>query len=158
MMDVGRMAVFSDPDGAMFCAWEAREHAGAGRVNDAGCMAWNEIQSGRPDEAAAFYAGLFGWETEPITEGDRTVYLTIKNSAGRMNGGIMPATGTPDAPSFWLIYFTVPSCDAAVVGRRSWAGACSPGRWSQGSAGSRSSATRRAPRSRSSRARRTSRG
>ncbi|CAA9466985.1 MAG: hypothetical protein AVDCRST_MAG12-401 [uncultured Rubrobacteraceae bacterium] len=116
VMDVGRMAVFSDPDGAVFRAWEAREHAGAGRVNDVGCMAWNELQSGRPDGAAAFYAGLFGWETEPITEDGRTVYLTIENSAGRMNGGVMPTTETPaDAPSFWLIYFTVPSCDAAVA-------------------------------------------
>lgn len=115
VMDVGRMAVFSDPEGAMFCVWEPRGHAGAGRVNDVGCMAWNELQSRRPEEAAAFYAGLFGWKTEPIEDDDRTVYMTIKNRAGWMNGGIMPATEMPaDAPSFWLIYFTVPSCDVAV--------------------------------------------
>jgi len=96
-------------------------------------MTWNELQSARPDEAAAFYAGLLGWETEPITEDDRTVYVTIKNRAGWMNGGIMPTTGTPaEAPSFWLIYFTVPSCDAAVarteeLGGRLLAGSMEPG-------------------------------
>jgi hypothetical protein len=116
VMDVGRMAVLADPDGAVFCVWEAREHAGAARVNDPGCMTWNDLQSRRPEEAAAFYAGLFGWSMEPITEDGRTVYVTIKNSAGRMNGGIMPTTETSaEAPSFWLIYFTVPSCDAAVA-------------------------------------------
>ena len=116
VMDVGRMAVFSDPDGAMFCVWEPKGHAGAGRVNDVGCMTWNELQSRRPEKAAAFYSGLFGWQTEPITEDGRTVYMTIKNRAGWMNGGIMPTTQTPaDAPSFWLIYFTVPSCDQAVA-------------------------------------------
>jgi predicted enzyme related to lactoylglutathione lyase len=133
VMDVGRMAVFSDPEGAVFCAWEA---AGArrGRARERpGCMTWNELQSRRPDEAAAFYAGLFGWGTEPITEDGRTVYVTIKNSAGWMNGGIMPTTETPaDAPSFWLIYFTVPSCDAAVartqeLGGRVLAGPMEPG-------------------------------
>jgi hypothetical protein len=133
VMDVGRMAVLSDPGGAVFCLWEAREHAGAARVNDPGCMTWNELQSRRPEEAAAFYAGLFGWGTEPITEDGRTVYVTIKNSAGWMNGGIMPTTETPaDAPSFWLIYFTVPSCDAAVartqeLGGRVLAGPMEPG-------------------------------
>ena len=133
VMDAGRMAVFSDPGGAMFCAWEPRDHIGAGRVNDAGCMAWNELQTGRPGEAAAFYAGLFGWEAEPIEQDGTTVYLTIKNSAGRTNGGIMPTTGTPaDAPSFWLVYFTVPSCDAAVartreLGGRVLAGPMEPG-------------------------------
>jgi uncharacterized protein len=133
VMDVGRMAVFSDPEGAVFCAWEPRGHAGAGRVNDAGCMTWNELQSGRPDEAAAFYGELFGWGTEPITENGQTVYVTIKNRAGWMNGGIMPTIGTPaDAPSFWLIYFTVPSCDAAVsrtqeLGGRVLAGPMEPG-------------------------------
>ncbi len=133
VMDAGRMAVFTDPGGAMFCAWEPRDHIGAGRVNDAGCMAWNELQTGRPGEAAAFYAGLFGWETEPIEQDGTTVYLTIKNSAGRMNGGLMPTTGTPaDAPSFWLVYFTVPSCDDAVartqkLGGRVLAGPMEPG-------------------------------
>ena len=55
VVDAGRMAVLSGPDGAAFCVWEARGHAGAGRVNDAGCMTWNELQSRRPDEDAAFY-------------------------------------------------------------------------------------------------------
>ncbi len=102
-------------------------------MNDPGCMTWNELQSARPDEAAAFYAGLFGWGTEPITEDGRTVYVTIKNRAGWMNGGIMPTTETPaDAPSFWLIYFTVPLCDAAVarteeLGGRVLAGPMEPG-------------------------------
>lgn len=113
-MDAGRMAVFADPDGAVFCVWEARQHVGAGRVNDAGCMTWNELQSGQPEEVADFYAGLFGWGIEPVTEGEKTVYITIRNPAGRMNGGIMPA-GDDGAPPFWLVYFTVPSCDAAVA-------------------------------------------
>ncbi|HKH09998.1 MAG TPA: VOC family protein [Rubrobacter sp.] len=133
LMEFGRMAVFADPGGAVLCVWEPRDHIGAGRVNDAGCMAWNELQTRRPDEAASFYAGLFGWDLEPIEQDGATVYLTIKNSAGRMNGGIMPMSDAHgDAPSYWLAYFTVPSCDAAVartkkLGGRVLAGPMEPG-------------------------------
>ncbi|QIN81983.1 VOC family protein [Rubrobacter tropicus] len=115
VMESGRMAVLADPDGAVLCAWEPRDHIGAGRVNDAGCMAWNELQSRAPEKASSFYRDLFGWQMEPIDQDGSTVYLTIRNSAGWMNGGIMPLSGRQgDAPSFWLTYFTVPSCDRAV--------------------------------------------
>ena len=30
VMDAGRMAVFADPEGAVFCAWEPKNHRGAG--------------------------------------------------------------------------------------------------------------------------------
>ncbi len=124
VMDSGRMAVFADPDGAVFCVWEARDHIGASRVNDVGCMAWNELQARDPEKAGAFYSGLFGWETEPIEEDGQVAYTTIKNSSGRMNGGLMPMTGQPeDAPSYWLPYFTVASCDEAVEKAKELGGA-----------------------------------
>lgn len=115
VMDSGRMAVLADPDGAVLCVWEPRDHIGAGRVNDEGCMTWNELQSRSPEKASTFYNDLFGWQAEPIEQDGSTVYLTIRNSAGWMNGGIMPLSEQQgDAPSFWLTYFTVPSCDRAV--------------------------------------------
>lgn len=116
VMESGSMAVLADPDGAVLCAWEARDHIGAGRVNDAGCMAWNELQSRAPEKASSFHADLFGWRMEPIEQDGETVYVTIKNSADWLNGGIMPVSEQQgDAPSFWLTYFTVPSCDEAVA-------------------------------------------
>lgn len=116
VMEAGRMAVFADPTGAILCVWEPREHIGAGRVNDTGCMGWNELQTRDPETAAAFYSALFGWKTEPIEQDGETVYVTIKNQAGWMNGGFMPMTeGHGDPPPFWMPYFTVPSCDEAVA-------------------------------------------
>ena len=114
VLDAGRMAIIEDPDGAMLAAWEPREHPGAGRVNDVGCMTWNELQTRDPETASAFYSGLFGWETEPVHDDGRLVYTTIKN-AGSANGGFMPMTEEHgDAPPFWLPYFTVASCDGAI--------------------------------------------
>jgi predicted enzyme related to lactoylglutathione lyase len=114
VLEAGRMAIIEDPDGAMLAAWEPREHPGAGRVNDVGCMTWNELQTRDPKTASVFYSGLFGWETEPVHDDGRLVYTTIKN-AGSANGGFMPMTEQHgDAPSFWLPYFTVASCDGAI--------------------------------------------
>jgi predicted enzyme related to lactoylglutathione lyase len=114
VMEFGRMAVFTDPDGAMLCLWEPRNHIGAGRVNDIGCMGWNDLQTRDPEAAGEFYGALFGWETEPIYADGRLVYTSIKN-AGLQNGGFMPMPEEQGkAPSFWLPYFSVPSCDETV--------------------------------------------
>lgn len=118
----GRVAVLADPADAMLCVWEARSHIGAGRVNDVGCMGWNELQTRDSEAAGEFYGGLFGWETEPIDDDGSVVYTTIKN-AGNQNGGFMPmAEQHGDAPSFWLPYFTVLSRDAAMEKARELGG------------------------------------
>ena len=115
VMDAGRVAVIGDPTGAALAAWQPRQHIGASRVNDPGCLGWNELQSREPEAAASFYSALFGWETETIEENGKPVYVTIKNG-GRSNGGIMPMTDQHgDAPPHWLPYFIVPSCDDAAA-------------------------------------------
>lgn len=113
---LGRMAVVGDPMGAVLGAWEPRAFPGARRVNDPGCMTWNELRSPEPGPAADFYAGLFGWEAEPMTgEDGRVAYVILKN-AGRSNGGVMPTTEARSAaPPYWLAYFTVPSCREALA-------------------------------------------
>lgn len=115
VLDAGRMATIQDPTGAMLAVWQPRRHIGAHRVNDPGCLTWNELQTRDPETAATFYSGLFSWGTEPIEEDGRLAYVMIKN-AGSRNGGIMPmAEQHGDAPSYWLAYFTVTSCEDAVA-------------------------------------------
>ena len=112
--DHGRFAIVQDPSGAVLVAWQTGVSIGARRVNDPGCMTWNELNTREPERMAAFYAELFGWKMEAQRENGRLAYVVIKN-AGNSNGGIMPMTEQPgDAPPFWLTYFSVPSCDAAV--------------------------------------------
>src|SRR4029079_13974630 len=41
VMDAGRMAVFADPEGAVFCVWQAKEHKGAKVVNEDGLLNLN---------------------------------------------------------------------------------------------------------------------
>jgi predicted enzyme related to lactoylglutathione lyase len=116
VLDAGRMALVQDPTGGLVAAWEPRSHIGAGRVNDPGCLTWNELQTPDPRKASAFYSSLFGWEAEPAEESGETVYVTIRN-AGHANGGMMPVQ-QEGVPAHWLPYFTVESCESAVVKAR----------------------------------------
>ena len=61
VMDAGRMAVVADPEGAVFCLWEAKENFGARRRQRARRA---ELQRPRTRDAAAeaFYGAVFGWK------------------------------------------------------------------------------------------------
>lgn len=63
VMDAGRMAVFADPEGAVFCVWQAKEHKGSRVVNEHGSVNFNNLRTRDPDGAKAFYGSVFGWGT-----------------------------------------------------------------------------------------------
>ena len=87
VMDVGRMGVVQDPQGAYFIVWEPKTNIGAQLVNVPGAFTWNELASPDIDASKAFYGDLFGWTTEAL-EGAPFPYLVIKTPDGRSNGGI----------------------------------------------------------------------
>ena len=64
--DQGRMAVFSDPSGAVFCVWQANEHKGSQLVNEPGTWNFSELHTPDPDGAKAFYGAVFGWEVSSL--------------------------------------------------------------------------------------------
>ena len=110
VMDVGRMAVIQDPQGAFFMAWEPKQHHGASLVNAPGALTWNELASTDPEASADFYRELFGWKIEPF-EGMEG-YLGISTSASQ-NGGIRAAT--ENEPSYWLVYFGSDDAETSVA-------------------------------------------
>jgi predicted enzyme related to lactoylglutathione lyase len=63
VMDAGRMAVFTDPEGAAFCVWEAKKHAGAQIVNEHGSLNFNDLNTRDIESAKSFYGSVFGWQT-----------------------------------------------------------------------------------------------
>jgi predicted enzyme related to lactoylglutathione lyase len=108
VMQSGRMTALRDPTGATVHLWQPREQIGAGRVNDAGCMVWNELATPDPARARDFFTQLLGWTIEPEESG----YGVIKNS-GALNGGIRPPQD--GEPTHWLVYFTSPGVDDAIA-------------------------------------------
>jgi predicted enzyme related to lactoylglutathione lyase len=117
VMDLGRMAIFADPSGAVFGIWQAGTFPGAGFVNESGAVLWNELNTRDPDAAKDFYTGVFGWETRDFGGGDPP-YLTVHpGGAERGVGGIMDMRGrVPDeVPAHWMVYFAVDDVDASAA-------------------------------------------
>jgi predicted enzyme related to lactoylglutathione lyase len=112
VLDVGRMGVVQDPQGAFFLVWEPKRHVGASLVNAPGALSWNELASPDLDGSAGFYAELFGWKVEPF-EGMEMPYMTIQNKDGHANGGMRPAM--ENEPPYWLVYFGAEDIDAGLA-------------------------------------------
>ena len=69
VMDAGRMAVVADPEGAVFCIWEAKENIGAKVVNEHGALNFNGLATRDAAKAEAFYGEVFGWKLLSIPAG-----------------------------------------------------------------------------------------
>ncbi len=68
-MGAGRMAVCSDPEGAAFCIWQAKEHKGAQIVNEPGSLNFNALNTRDTEGAKSFYGKVFGWEMLDLLRG-----------------------------------------------------------------------------------------
>lgn len=69
VMDAGRMAVVTDPDGAPFCLWQAGRNKGATVVNEYGALNFNGLATRDVERAKAFYGAVFGWEVLSLPAG-----------------------------------------------------------------------------------------
>jgi predicted enzyme related to lactoylglutathione lyase len=118
VMDQGRMAVIADPTGAMFGIWEPRSGSGAERVNEPGCLTWNDLATNDVEAASEFYSGLFGWSVNEIDTGDAPPYWQLghKGGAGDRNGGMRELTPEEEGvPPNWAVYFAVESVDESLA-------------------------------------------
>ena len=115
VMDAGRMAVLSDPTGAVVALWEAKDHIGAEVVNEHGALSWNELLTPDPSAAAAFYGTVLGWTTQtaPMPTGDYTVFFVEGGNESGIAGAMAPPM--PGMPAVWVVYFMVDDVHATVA-------------------------------------------
>ena len=117
VMELGRMAVFTDSAGAVFGVWQPGTFHGAGIVNEPGALSWNALNTRDIEGAKAFYGAVFGWVFEDNDMGEAGTYTTIKLGED-MVGGIlnMAERGVPEQiPPHWQVYFAVEDTDATVA-------------------------------------------
>lgn len=132
--DAGRMGVFADPEGAVFCIWEAKAHRGAAIVNEAGSVNFNGLNTRDVEGAKTFYGKVFGWSTIALPDGaamwtlpgygdhlaiDRPNIREEMAAVGAPPGfEDVVATITPipddqpDTPAHWDVTFAVDDADA----------------------------------------------
>ena len=132
----GRMAVFTDPEGAAFRVWEAREHRGAQVVNEHGSVNFNGLNTRDPEGARSFYRSVFGWTTLPLgpgvemwtlpgygdhlAENDPGIRERVAEVGGAEGFEDVVASLNPipeddaDTPAHWNVTFAVDDADAAA--------------------------------------------
>ena len=114
VMDAGRMAVLSDPTGAVIALWQAEDHIGAEVVNEHGALSWNELITPDPAAAATFYGSVLGWrsETAPMPTGEYTVFFVDGGNESGIAGAMAPPM--PAMPAHWGVYFQVDDVRATI--------------------------------------------
>lgn len=121
VMDLGRMAYFTDPSEAVFGVWQPKDFAGADLVNEPNSLCWNELLTRDAEAGKAFYPAVFGWVAgRPSFEGAPESY-TVWELDGNPVGGMMQMTDEyfpPEVPPHWSICFAVADCDAIVAEAR----------------------------------------
>ena len=116
VMDLGTMAVFSDPGGAVFGTWQPGTFAGAGVVNEAGALSWNELNTRDAEGAAGFYSAVFGWRFDRNELGAGETYTSLMLDGDPVGGMLdLVERNVPDeVPPHWQVYFVVEDVDAAI--------------------------------------------
>ena len=112
VMEVGRMAVITDPTGATFCIWQAKQHKGVGVKGETNTLCWNELLTNDTAKAIDFYTKLFGWKTK--TDAGDVPYTEIINGEEHIGGIMQIQPNMGPMPPNWGIYIAVSDCDATV--------------------------------------------
>jgi predicted enzyme related to lactoylglutathione lyase len=122
VLDYGRMAFVVDPTGAAIGLWQPGRNIGAGIVNEAGALVWNELNTREVDAARAFYGAVFGWSFDE-REFSTGMYTSLKLGEDTV-GGMIDITGrVPDeVPNHWLVYFATDDADATLEKAKSSGG------------------------------------
>jgi predicted enzyme related to lactoylglutathione lyase len=93
VMDVGRMAVCTDPNGAQFDVWEPKKNPGTDVDNRLhGAPSWFESRTTDVARATAFYSGLFGWKPEEVSPPGMS-YTTFKRGGTYVGGMVQLPAG-----------------------------------------------------------------
>lgn len=112
--DAGRLAVGSDPSGAVFGVWQAAGLLGTDLTGVPGTPAWNELLTFESASVAKFYETVFGYESEALVSADLdyvTLYVDDHSVAGIHGvGDALPRDQGPH----WMTYFEVADADEAV--------------------------------------------
>ena len=131
VFDSGRMAVFADPESAVFCVWQPRSHHGSTVVNEHGAVNFHDLHTDDVQAAKKFYGVVFGWTTIDVGSpmwtlpgyGDYLEQLNPGLRAGMKKMGapegfedvvarILPRDG---APAHWGVTFAVDDVDAVTA-------------------------------------------
>jgi hypothetical protein len=105
-----RLAIVTDPAGAVFGLWQNDDDAPWLR-DEPGAVDWLELVEAGCESSFDFYENVLGVGTSQMEIGS-AVYSLFDVGESSVAGAIDPGG---DVPPHWLVYFTVADLDAAVL-------------------------------------------
>jgi predicted enzyme related to lactoylglutathione lyase len=136
LAEAARIAVCTDPEGAAFRVWQAKEHKGARIVNQPGSLNFNGLNTRDARAAQSFYGSVFGWQTLGLEGGamawtlagygdfvrqrdpdlrERMAEAGVPEGFEDVIATLIPiAADQPDVPAHWSVTFTVDDADATA--------------------------------------------
>ena len=143
IFDAGRTGTFSDPSGAVFSVWQAKQHIGAQLVNEPGTWNFSDLNTRDVEAATAFYGAVFGWVAGELEGGGAEfTFLRLPGYGDFLERSVQPGlragqeeAGAPpefadvvaglvkmtsdrfpdDVPPHWSVTFAVDDADATAA-------------------------------------------
>lgn len=111
--DEGSMAIYLDPTGAAFGAFEPRNHTGFQAYDEPGSVAWCDETTTDYEAAKTFYSTVFGYTYDDI---DGMPYAMFTVAGGDRPAGGIGAAQPGDEPvtPHWGVCFNVEDVDASA--------------------------------------------
>jgi predicted enzyme related to lactoylglutathione lyase len=123
----GKLAAISDPSGATFSLWEARDRVGARCINEPAAWAMSALLTRDPEGAKRFYRDVFGWRSDTFTpSGAEVTLFRLPGFVGGEPHQPVPrdvvAIALPlgadvpaGVPGHWSVDFWIDDADAAAA-------------------------------------------
>jgi uncharacterized protein len=115
VMELGTMAVVTDPGNARIGIWQPGVHKGFGIYDEPNTPAWFELHTRDYDASVAFYRDVFRSNVQTMSDAPEFRYTTLNEGeeqyAGIMDGSAYLPAGVPAA---WSVYFRVENTDDAL--------------------------------------------
>ncbi|MEZ5312046.1 MAG: VOC family protein [Microthrixaceae bacterium] len=116
--DLGKQFQFTDPQGGGAGVWEPGTFSGFATIGEPNTPSWFELHTRDHASATAFYANVFGWDYDKVSDVDEFRYWMVKDPTGGEGlAGLMDNhNDLPEgAPAYWQIYWEVADVDATVT-------------------------------------------
>ncbi|MEU9377036.1 VOC family protein [Streptomyces sp. NPDC048255] len=118
VMGEGRLAQYTDPQGAEFAGWQPGKTAGLQVASADNTLVWAELHVPDPVADIAFYQGVFGWRHAEMKAPGMT-YRVLSIADGDQEdgsfGGVAPLGEGAGEEARWVPYFNVPDVDATTA-------------------------------------------
>ncbi len=112
---LGRESVLADPQGAVFGLFAATAGDPPEQLAARGDWIWSSLVATDPEQDAAFYKALLGYEIYPLADPDDARHLILASGDFARASVNPPPTAKPDLHPRWLSYVRVDDVAASAA-------------------------------------------